>query len=197
MTLKRALLIAVVGFVVAVGVANAGWFYQSGRWFYTPDIGTEITYKGVPLPQGADKPPQVVWTLQTTEYACACRNNGGNFASQVVSVVSVTLTAVDDLPPGDFIDKKKGIARATGHIDTDSLCSEPLVQCQNDNWTPDPDSALVKAFKGTAEAFVWDKQLEQYVAVAGSKQTFENCTLADPSASPLNLPAAGTPYNCD
>ena len=196
MTLRRTVWVAAACSVLAAALVEAGWFYQSGRWFYTPDIGTEITYKGVPLPGGADRPPQVVWTVEATEYACACRNNGGNFASVSVSVESVILNGVDTIDPGDFLDKKRGIARAEGHIATDGLCSPELVQCQSSTWTPDPDSALVKVFNATAEAFVWDKKLGAYVAVGGSKQTFEDCVLSDLSATPLNLPAAGTVYNC-
>ena len=194
MTLKKALAVGCVGGVLAVAaVAQAGWFYQSGRWFYTPDIGTETTYKGVP--SSTENPPKVVWTLTTSRYGCACRNAGGNFASEVVSVEPVTLTDFDELAGSDFIDKKRGIAKATGHIETEGLCTPELVTCQNPNWYLDPEYDLVYAFKATAEAYAYDKKLGDYKPVPDSKQTYD-CELSDYTASPLNLPAAGTPYNC-
>jgi len=196
MTLRRSVMAALIAVVLAVGVAQAGWFYQSGRWFYTPDIGTEITYKGVPVPGGTDKPPQVVWTLTTTRYGCACQNNGGQFASEVVSLEAVDLTVVDDIEAADFIDKNKGIAKGTGHIVTDGLCTPELVTCQNSTWNPVPDSALVFTFTATAEAFAYNKKTGQYEPVAGSKQNYD-CELSDFAATPLNPPAPNTPYNCE
>jgi hypothetical protein len=193
MTLKRTIALAVAGLSLAVGVAYAGWFYQNGRWYYTPDIGTESIYKGVPNPE--TQPSYVQWTLTTVRYGCACRNNGGNFASEVVSVEPVTLTALDMINGSDFLDKKRGIAMAAGHIDTEGLCSPERVTCQNPNWYVDPEYDLVYAFTGTTEAFLYNKKTLQYEAVAGSRQEV-TCELSDYTASPLNLPAPGTPYNC-
>ena len=154
--------------LLAVGaVAQAGWFYQSGRWFYTPDIGTETSpYKGVP--SSTENPPKVVWTLTTSRYGCACRNAGGNFASEVVSVEPVDPGPhFDELAGSDFIDKRKGIAKATGHIETEALCrtatTEPGQEpCQNPNWYVDPEYDLVYAFKATAVGLRLRQQLGDY-----------------------------------
>jgi hypothetical protein len=185
--------VAAVGLSLAAGVAYGGWYWQSGKWYFTPDIGTESTYKGVPNPE--TQPSYVQWTLTTVRYGCACRNRGGNFASEVVSVEPVTLTAVDAINGSDFLDKKKGIALAAGHIDTDSLCTPDRVTCQNPNWYLDPAYNLVYEFTGTTEAFLYNKKTTQYEPVAGSRQEV-TCELSDTTASPLNLPAPGTPYNC-
>jgi len=191
MTLKKAMVVAVVGTALEAGVVQAGWFYQSGRWYYTPDVGTEVTYKGIPNPE--TQPSYVIWTLTTERYGCACRNNGGSFASEVVSVENVTLTGFDAIDQNDIIDKKRGIAKVTGHIDTEGLCAPEKVTCQNPNWYVDPEFDLVYAFKASSEAFLYDKKSDSYKSV--SRQDF-HCELSDYTASPLNLPAAGTPYNC-
>jgi hypothetical protein len=193
MTLKRALAMGAVGVLLVVGAAQAGWFYQSGKWYYTPDVGTEVTYKGVPNPETQSS--YIQWTLTTGSYGCACRNNGGNFASEVVSVEPVVLTAVDPIDSYQF-DKTKGLATALGHIETETLCTPERVTCQNANWYLDPDYDLIYTFTATSEAFVWDKKLGDYQPVAGSQVSY-NCHLRDQASySPLNLPPAGWPYDC-
>jgi hypothetical protein len=199
MTLKRAVLVALIGVVLVVGVAQAGWFFQSGRWYYTPDIGSDITLKGIPNPEA--QPSRLAWSFTSATYACACHNKGGNFASEVVSVeYPVTVLAVEDIEPTDLIDKKKGIALVSGKIDTALLCKpETLaaagVTCQNHNWSVDPESALVYVFSAKVEAFLKSKKTGEYES-QGS-QTYNNCTLSNLAYSPLNPPPGGTPYNCE
>jgi len=199
MTLKRAITIAVVGVGLAVGVAQAGWFFQSGRWYFTPDIGSDITLKGIPNPEA--QPSRLAWSFTSATYACACHNNGGNFASEVVSVeYPVTVIAVEDIDPTDITDKKKGIALVTGHIDTADLCTPATlaaagVTCQNQNWSVDPESTLVYTFSATVEAFLLNKKTGLYESQG--RQSYNNCTLSDLSFSPLNLPPPNTPYGCD
>jgi len=199
MTLKRTLTVALVGVGLAVGVAQAGWFFQSGRWYYTPDIGTEVTLQGIPNP--ATRPSKVVWTLTTESYDCVCYNNGGNFASEVVSVEgSETLSAVTPINESQLTNKKKGIATVPGRISTDALCqpfdddTQTGVVCQNSNWTVDPTKALIQSFDATSKAYLlnkdgvtWDLQ---------NTEEYSNCTLPA-GYSPLNPPPSGTNYVCE
>jgi len=198
MTSRRAVLAALIGVVLAVGVAQAGWFFQSGRWYYTPDVGAEVTLQGIPNP--ASHPSKVVWTLTTERYDCACYNNGGNFASEVVSVEQfVTLSAVTPIDESQITSKKKGIATVPGTISTDELCKpfsdlNPTgVVCQNPNWTVDPTKALIQSFDATSEAYLQDKDGNW---VLQNTQAYDNCKLPLGFSS-LNLPPPNTNYVCD
>jgi len=191
MTRKRALAFGLFGLLIAAAVAQAGWFYQNGRWYYTPDVGTESEYQGIPNPE--TQPSYVAWTMQTESWAVACRNRGANLASDVVSVErAVVLTGVTAIDDSMITDKTKGVAKVPGHIDTDNLAS--YVTCQNRNWYADPDTVLVYTFFGTSEAFLYNKKTKKYESQ--SRQDFY-CTLSDFSYGPLNLPGAGTPYTCE
>ena len=193
MTFKRVAVVALMGVVLAAVPALAGrWVQIAGKWFYTPDVGTEVTIKSVPNPDS--NPSRVIWTLTTDRFGVACRNHGGNFASEVVSVEQVNVTAVEPIDQNDIIDKKKGIAQVTGHIDTDALAYSESIQCQNSNWYVDPATVLVYEFTATSDVFAYSKKTEQYEFQNRESYT---CRLSDTNASPLNLPAPLTPYICD
>jgi hypothetical protein len=195
-TLRRSVKVGLVGIALAAiagtGIVLAGtWVQIGGKWFYTPDVGTELTLKGVPNPE--TNPSQVRWTLTATRFAVACRNNGGNFASFVVSVVPASVSEITNISPGDIIDKNQGIAVVPGHIDTDPLAFEPSIICQNPQWTVDPTTVLAYTFNATSDVYALNKKTGLY--------EFQNrknysCDLSDASATPINPPAPGAPYNC-
>jgi hypothetical protein len=194
MTLKRAGIVAVAGLGIAVGVAQAGWFFQSGRWYYTPDIGSEFTITRLPN----NKDAQAIWTLETGTYGFACINPAGNEASETVMVRKVMFSGVDNIPR-DEIKKQKGKAFVDTHIDTSSLGLDE--DCVNPNWhaqncgpedvaaerctevDPKGDTVLVYEFTGTFAAKTCSSETS---CVTLAQETY-HCALP-PGTSPLNLP---------
>src|SRR3989304_1102961 len=135
MTLKRILTVALVGLVLAVGVAQGGWFYQSGRWYYTPDIGSDVTFTNV-----TGSKANVVWNLETTRYAFACKNPAGNDASETVMVREVQLGSSAQVAAAK---KKKRDLTLSTHISTDSLAGpEDSIYCINPNWIPQANTVI-------------------------------------------------------
>jgi len=187
MTRKRALAFGLFGLLIAAAVAQAAWYYQNGRWYYTPDIGSTVTWSGV-----TGSTANAVWSLTTTRYGFACVNPAYNEASETVMVRTVYLGSSAQVDNSGK--KKRRQLTLTTDINTDHLATPAdSIYCINPNWHPDPDSVLVYEF--TASVKIYGCQGTNGDCSTLQSQTNYACTLPG-TWSPLNLPPGGFDYDC-